>query len=174
MCVAGFSALAGAGTTTSTALGLASLAVTAGSTLMSVQAQQRAGQLEQQRLAMIEQQYRDQAQSDALEAEEKARQRRKEYLTNISENRALMAQSGISLDSPSYRAFLENNFDTYRNDINAIALQGLETRLNSLRNAQQTRLQAKAQTVETKSETADTIGRGLMTGFKTIREFDIE
>ena len=122
---------------------------------------------------MIEQQYRDQAQSDALEAEEKARQRRKEYLTNISENRALMAQSGISLDSPSYRAFLENNFDTYRNDVNAIALQGLETRLNTLRNAQQTRLQAKAQTVETKSATVDTIGRGLMTGFKTIREFDI-
>ena len=155
-------------------LGLVSLFVQGASTLMSVQAQQRAGQLEQQRLAMIEQQYRDQAQSDALEAEEKARQRRKEYLTNISENRALMAQSGISLDSPSYRAFLENNFDTYRNDVNAIALEGLETRLNSLRNAQQTRLQAKAQTVETKSATADTLGRGLMTGFKTIREFELE
>tara|TARA_R110001583_G_scaffold85135_2_gene223216 strand:- start:10366 stop:10860 length:495 start_codon:yes stop_codon:yes gene_type:complete len=154
-------------------LGLASLFVQGAGTLMSVQAQQRAGEFEKQRLVMIEQQYKEQAESNSLEAEENARQRRKEYLNNISENRALMAQSGISLDSPSYRAFLNSNLDTYRNDINSISLQGLETRLNSLRNAQQTRLQAKAQKLETKSATTETITRGLMTGFKTIKEFDI-
>ena len=154
-------------------LGLASLFVQGAGTLMSVQAQQRAGEFEKQRLVMIEQQYKEQAESNSLEAEENARQRRKEYLNNISENRALMAQSGISLDSPSYRAFLNSNLDTYRNDINSISLQGLETRLNSLRNAQQTRLQAKAQKIETKSATTETITRGLMTGFKTIKEFDI-
>ena len=153
-------------------LGLASLFVQGAGTLMSVQAQQRAGQFEQQRLAMIEQQYKEQAESNSLEAEENARQRRKEYLKNISENRALMAQSGISLDSPSYRAFLNSNLDTYRNDINSISLQGLETRLNTLRNAQQTRFQSKAQKLETKSATTETIARGLMTGFKTIREFE--
>ena len=159
------------GSVSPTVLGITSLVVQGAGTLLSIQAQQRAGMFEQQRLQMQQQQLRDQAISQQLEAQSKENERRRQYFSNLSANRALMAQSGITLDSPSYRAFLQSNLDTYKNDVGAMSLESLEKRLDTLRNIQQTKLQASAQKQETTSGIIDTIGRGLLNAEATINEF---
>ena len=167
-----FSAIAGfLGSISPTVLGITSLVVQSAGTLLSIQAQQRAGMFEQQRLQMQQQQLRDQAISQQLEAQSKENERRKQYFSNLSANRALMAQSGITLDSPSYRAFLQSNLDTYKNDVGAMSLESLEQRLDTLRSIQQSKLQQSAQKQETTSGIIDTIGRGLLNAESTINEF---
>ncbi len=154
-------------------IALTNLLVTGAGTLLSAQAQRQSNMFEQQRLNMQQQQIRDQIESQNLEAQSKENARRRQYLNNLSANRALMAQSGIALDSPSYRAFLQSNLDTYKNDVGAMSLESLEQRLDSLRNIQQNRLTAKAQTAETISGITETISRGLLNAESTISEFRV-
>tara|TARA_R110002020_G_scaffold406740_1_gene616885 strand:+ start:81 stop:620 length:540 start_codon:yes stop_codon:yes gene_type:complete len=165
------SGLGAGGLSGSTILGAVSLVGQGIGTMMSLQAQKQAMYYEQQQARLQEQQYKDQADAAQLETIQAESDRRDKYFSLYRENRALMASTGIDLDSPSYRALLKANTKTYKQDISNINLMGSEKRLNALRDAQQASLGAKASKASYKSGVATTIGRSLLTAAETGREF---
>ena len=151
-------------------LSLVSLFVQGAGTMMQMQSQKQALQVQQMQTRFQERQYKAEADAAVLEAQEKENKRRKEYFENLSANRALMAQSGITLDSPSYRAFLQGNYSTYKKDASAISLAGKEKQLASYYNIQQTKLSGKADKIEATTNRIATLGKGLMRAYSTIEE----
>jgi hypothetical protein len=159
------------GLSTSTLLGAVSVAGQGLGTLMSLQAQKQALAYDQMQSRMLEQQYKDQATAIELQTIQSVLDRKNKYLTQLSENRALMAGSGIDIDSPSYRAFFKANEKIYKQDVGAIKLMGTEERLSALREAQQAQLSGKAAQVSYKAGVASTVGRSLLNIGDTAREF---
>jgi hypothetical protein len=119
------------------------------------------------------QQYQDAAVAVELETIQAQIDRRERYTTQLAENRALMAQTGISFDSPSYRAFLKANEKIYKKDINRLRTQGTERQVAALREAEQSRLTGRAAGVTARTEGMGTIGRSLLRASDTAREFDL-
>jgi len=151
-------------------LGIVSLVAQGVGTMMQVQAQKQALAYQQMQARLQEKQYQQQAEAAELEAKQRAEERREQYFDNLSSNRALMAQSGITLDSPSYRAFLETNYDTYKKDIGVIQLEGLEKKLSAFYSKQQSKLTSQANVQQYKTNVADTLSRGLLRATDTIDE----
>ena len=152
------------------ALGIISLVAQGVGTMMQVQAQKQALAYQQMQSRLQEKQYQQQAEAAELEAKQRAEERRQEYFNNLSTNRALMAQSGITLDSPSYRAFLEANYDTYKKDVGVINLEGLEKKLSAYYNVQQAQLEQKANQQQYKSNVMTTLTRNLLRASDTAGE----
>jgi hypothetical protein len=151
-------------------LGVVSLVAQGVGTMMQVQAQKQALAYQQMQAKLQERQYQQQAEAAELEARQRAEERRNEYFDNLSANRALMAQSGITLDSPSYRAFLQSNYDTYKQDIGVIKLEGLEKKLSAFYSKQQAKLTAQANVQQYKTNVTTTLSRGLLRATDTIDE----
>lgn len=151
-------------------LGIVSLVAQGVGTMMQVQAQKQALAYQQMQARLQEKQYQQQAEAAELEAKQRAEERRQEYFDNLSTNRALMAQSGITLDSPSYRAFLEANYDTYKKDVGVINLEGLEKKLSAYYNVQQAQLEQKANQQQYKSNVMTTLTRNLLRASDTAGE----
>jgi len=151
-------------------LALISLFVQGAGTMMQMRSQQQALQVQQMQTRLQERQYKAEADAAILEAQEKENVRRREYFENLSANRALMAQSGIALDSPSYRAFLQGNYSTYKKDASVISLSGREKQLASIYNIQQTKLTGKADKIQATTNRITTLGKGLMRAYSTIEE----
>ncbi len=141
------------------------------STIASIGAQKQSMQYQQMQAKMEERQYKSQAAAETLQARQQQLDRKKSFLNELSTNRALMASSGIEMDSPSYRAFLKSNEKTAKKDINAIGLMGAEARLSNLRDAQQSALTGRAAKANYKSGVATTIGRSLLSAGSTYNEF---
>jgi hypothetical protein len=153
-----------------TFLGIVSLVAQGVGTMMQVQAQKQALAYQQMQAKLQERQYQQQAEAAELEARQRAEERRNQYFDNLSSNRALMAQSGITLDSPSYRAFLQSNYDTYKQDIGVIKLEGLEKKLSAFYSKQQAKLTSQANVQQYKTNVVDTLSRGLLRATDTIDE----
>jgi hypothetical protein len=151
-------------------LGVVSLVAQGVGTMMQVQAQKQALAYQQMQAKLQEKQYQQQAEAAELEARQRAEERRNEYFDTLSTNRALMAQSGITLDSPSYRAFLEANYDTYKKDIGVINLEGLEKKLSAYYDVQQAQLQQRANEQQYKTNVITTLGRNLLRASDTLGE----
>tara|TARA_B100000519_G_scaffold201708_1_gene218035 strand:+ start:1605 stop:2087 length:483 start_codon:yes stop_codon:yes gene_type:complete len=154
-------------------LGIISIAGQGIGTLLSLRSQRQALAYQQMQSRMQVQQYQDAAVAVELETIQAQIDRRERYTTQLAENRALMAQTGIALDSPSYRAFLKANEKTYRKDINRLRTQGTERQVSALREAEQSRLTGRAAGVTARTEGMGTIGRSLLRASDTAREFDL-
>ena len=141
---------------------IASLVGTGVSTLMSLQAQKQSLRYQQMQQDMLAKQYKDEAEAASIEMQSQEIARKRKYFDNLSSNRALMAASGVSLDSASYRAFLKSNEKIYKKDINTITLAGIEKRTNALRDMQQAQITKRAAKSNYKSGVATTIGRSLL------------
>tara|TARA_R100001015_G_C4558977_1_gene119219 strand:+ start:201 stop:698 length:498 start_codon:yes stop_codon:yes gene_type:complete len=155
-------------------LGIVSIAGQGIGTLLSLRSQQQALAYQQMQARMQEQQFRDQANALEIQTLQEASQRRDRYTTALAENRALMAGSGIDLDSPSYRAFFKANKETYKKDIYNIQRMGSEQRYNVLTNAQQARLTGQAAAVDYRTNVISTTGKSLLNMSRTGREFLVE
>lgn len=141
---------------------IASLVGTGVSTLMSLQAQKQSLRYQQMQQDMLAKQYKDEAEAASIEMQSQEIARKRKYFDNLSSNRALMAASGVSLDSASYRAFLKSNEKIYKKDINTITLAGIEKRTNALRDMQQAQITKRAAKSNYKTGVATTIGRSLL------------
>lgn len=162
--------VAATGLSTSSLLGVVSMVGQGVGTLMSVRAQQEANYYQQLNAQTQQQQIKDQMEAREVELLSKINERRQDYLRDLSQNRALMAGSGIDLSSPSYRALLKANKKTYNKDVNVLKLTTAEQQLNSARDIQQSKLSAQASKSLTKTQIAGTIGRGLLTAYDTASE----
>ena len=121
----------------------ASVGLTVGSGVMQVGAAYQANKqermaagLKEQQYAQQEKRYKEQAEARDLETRQSIINRKKEYLRNLSANQAWMASTGATMSSPSFQALLQDNQDTYRQDLSNIGLQGLEAKMESLSMAQ--------------------------------------
>ena len=154
-------------------LGIISIAGQGIGTLLSLRSQQQALAYQQMQAQMQVQQYEDAAVAVELQTIQAQIDRRERYTSQLSENRALMAQSGITFDSPSYRAFLKANEKIYKQDINRLRMQGTEQLVGTLREAEQSRLTGRAAGVTARTEGLGTIGRSLLRASDTAKEFDL-
>ena len=153
-----------------TFLGIVSLVAQGVGTMMQVQAQKQALAYQQMQARLQEKQYLQQAEAAELQARAEEEKRRDEFFSNLATNRALMAESGIAMDSPSYRAFLDKNYQTYVQDLQTIRLTGLESKLSSLYDAKQARLTQKTNQISYRTGVATTIASGLLGAVDTGRE----
>ena len=144
-------------------------ALVAGSILTSLygmQQQQKAMKkqqaFEQQKLALQQKQYKQQAEGEALAMQQKITQRKRiaaeEYATNFN----TLSGTGIDINSPRFGAFFKSNKDAKKRDIRNIGLAGTERQLNALYGAQQTQIASDASRSAYKSSrqalVVDTIG----------------
>ena len=120
-----------------------SIGLTVGSGVMQVGAASAANRADRISAGLQERQYEEQAkrykaQADAQELETTTTiiNRKREYLKNLAANKAWMGASGITLDSASSRNLLQDNYNTYRDDVSAIGLMGTEARYESISLAQ--------------------------------------
>ena len=153
-------------------LGVASLVGSGVSTMMSLRAQKQAYAYEQIQARTIEKQYKDEAEAVTLAMQQQELERKRRYFQNVSENRALLAGTGVSLDSPSYRALFKANKKYYKQDMSNLSLSANEQRLSSLRQAQQSRLTGRAAKESYKSGVATTLGRSFLNTASTLNEFN--
>jgi len=153
-----------------TFLGIVSLVAQGVGTMMQVQAQKQALAYQQMQARLQEKQYLQQAEAAELQARAEEEKRRDEFFSNLATNRALMAESGIAMDSPSYRAFLDKNYQTYVQDLQTIRLTGLESKLSSLYDAKRARLTQKTNQISYRTGVATTIASGLLGAVDTGRE----
>ena len=148
----GILAGAGAGTAASvygsaSLLQAATIGLTVGSGVMQVGADYQANKQERIAAGLREQQFKEQeerykAQAEArdLETTQIIVNRKKDYLRNLSANKAWMATTGATMTSPSFQALLRDNEDTYRQDLSNIGLMGLEAKVESLSMARDSRI----------------------------------
>ena len=111
-------------------------------------------------------------QADAAELEtiQAENTRKKKYLTQLNENRALFSKMNITTDSSSYRAFLKANKEVMKKDVQRLKLQGTEKRLAALYGVQQADLTGRMARVQYKQGVATTVGRSLLSANKLYGE----
>lgn len=146
---------AGAGTAaytagTATLMTAVSVGMTVGSGVMQIGAAREANKQDKIAAGLQKQQY--QSQADRYKAQAEARDnemqrelvdRKRQYLQNLSSNQAWMGTTGATMDSGSFRALLQDNYETYKDDASAIGLMGTEAKYESLSMARDS-LTAKA------------------------------
>ena len=149
------------------------LAVTGATTLMSVQAQKASMKMQQQQAEFQRKQFKMQADAAELETIQAENTRKKKYLTQLNENRALFSKMNITTDSSSYRAFLKANKEVMKKDVQRLKLQGTEKRLAALYGVQQAELTGRAAESKYKSGKVATVGRSLMGAYPIGKELGI-
>lgn len=154
-------------------LGVVSLVAQGVGTMMQLQAQKQALAYQQMQARLQEKQYQQEAEAYALEVRQKELDRRNLYNSQLSENRALMAASGIDLDSPSYRAFLKKNEQVMREDVQTLRDMSLEARLSALYNKQQAQLSAQAAKVNYRTGVLGTLTSTASNLYDLGREFTV-
>ena len=142
------------------------LAVTGATTLMSVQAQKASMKMQQQQAEFQRKQFKMQADAAELETIQAENTRKKKYLTQLNENRALFSKMNITTDSSSYRAFLKANKEVMKKDVQRLKLQGTEKRLAAMYGVQQADLTGRMAKVQYKQGVANTVGRSLLSANK--------
>jgi len=138
-------------------------------TVMQVRAQKQSAKYEQQRLQSQADQYEDQAQRAILEANATELERKRQYFQTVSTNRALMSTTGVSSNSASFRALMQANQNTMKDDMGAIALAGIENRMNSMYSRDQA-LMSKKSAKHTKADVFSTVSRNLIRAKSTFDE----
>ncbi len=166
MCApAAFVALSGGTMSAATAGTLAAvtqIGLIAGGTMMSINAQKQAMAYQQQQAALQRRQYKMQADAATLEATEKELERKRKYNSQLSTNRALLAQMNITPDSASSRAFFKANKETMKRDVERIKMAGVEKRLAAMYGVQQADVMSSAAKSKYKMGVISTVGRSLL------------
>ena len=171
MCVpAVFTAMGASASTAATMAAVSQVALIAGGTMMSVNAQRRAMAYQSMQYATQQKAYKDKADSEALRTLMDENDRKKKYFAQLSENRALLSTSGTTADSASYRAFFKAGKEVVKKDLEKIKLMGTERRLAALYGVQQAGLAGQAAGSAGKAGIISTYGRGLMSGYGIAKE----
>ena len=120
----------------------ATIGLTVGSSVMQVAAGREANKQDRISAGYDKQKYQDQAtrykeQADAqeLQTSQDINDRKKLFLKNLSSNQAWMGSSGILISSASNRNLLQDNENTYKEDVSRIGLMGTEARYTSINQA---------------------------------------
>ena len=171
MCVpAVFTAMGASASTAATMAAVSQVALIAGGTMMSVNAQRRAMAYQSMQYATQQKAYKDKADSESLRTLMDENDRKKKYFAQLSENRALLSTSGTTADSASYRAFFKAGKEVVKTDLQKIKLMGTERRLAALYGVQQAGLAGQAAGSAGKAGIISTYGRGLMSGYGIAKE----
>ena len=104
-----FTAMGATTTTAATLSAVSTVAIIGGTTMMSLQQQKASMKMQQQQAEFQRKQFKMQADAAELETLQAENSRKKKYLNQLNENRALFSKMSITTDSPSYRAFLKAN-----------------------------------------------------------------
>jgi hypothetical protein len=153
-----------------TYLAIAQIALTAYGTMASVNAQKQAMAYQVMQHELQQKQYKDQADSEALKTLMDENDRKKKYLSQIDENRALLSITGTTADSASYRAFFKAGKEVVKTDLQKIKLMGTERRLAALYGVQQAGIASQGVRAGGKAGIISTVGRSLMGGYRVVRE----
>ena len=153
-----------------TYLAIAQIALTAYGTMASVNAQKQAMAYQVMQHELQRKQYKDQADSEALKTLMDENDRKKKYLSQIDENRALLSITGTTADSASYRAFFKAGKAVVKSDLEKIKLMGTERRLAALYGVQQAGIASQGVRAGGKAGIISTVGRSLMGGYRVVRE----
>ena len=120
----------------------ATIGLTVGSSVMQVAAGREANKQDRISAGYEKQKYQDQAtrykeQADAqeLQTSQEINDRKRLYLKNLSSNQAWMGSSGALISSASNRNLLQDNENTYKEDVSRIGLMGTEARYTSINQA---------------------------------------
>lgn len=171
MCVpAVFVAMGATPTAAATYAAVSQVALIAGGTMMSMNAQRRAMAYQSMRYETQQKQYKDQADSEALRTLMDENARKKKYFEQIDENRALLSITGTTADSASYRAFFKAGKAVVKSDLEKIKLMGTERRLAALYGAQQAGLASQGVRAGGQAGIYATVGRGLMSAYGIAKE----
>ena len=153
-----------------TYLAVAQIALTAYGTMASVNAQKQAMAYQVMQHELQQKQYKDQADSEALKTLMDENDRKKKYLSQIDENRALLSITGTTTDSASYRAFFKAGKAVVKSDLEKIKLMGTERRLAALYGVQQAGIASQGVRAGGKAGIISTVGRSLMGGYRVVKE----
>ena len=127
-----FTAMGAQTGTAATLAAVSQIGLIAGGTMMSINAQKQAMIYQQQQAEFQKKQFKMQADAAEIETIQAENDRKRKYLAQLNENRALFSKMNITTDSPSYRAFLKANKETVKKDIQRLRLKGTEKRLAAL------------------------------------------
>ena len=141
--------------TAGTLAAVSQIGLIAGGTMMSINAQKQAMIYQQQQAEFQKKQFKMQADAAEIETIQAENDRKRKYLNQLNENRALFSKMNITTDSPSYRAFLKANKETMKRDVQRLRLQGTEKRLAALYGVQQADLTGRMAKVQYKQGVAD-------------------
>jgi len=165
-----FTAMGMSAPAAATAAAVSQVALIAGGTMMSMNAQRKAMAYQSMQYETQQKQYKDQADSEALRTLMDENDRKKKYLTQISNNRALLSITGTTADSASYRAFFKAGKAVVKSDLEKIKLMGTERRLAALYGVQQAGLASKGVRAGGKAGLITTGARGLMSAYGVSKE----
>ena len=157
-----FTAMGASASTAATLAAVSQIGLIAGGTMMSINAQKQAMAYQQQQAALQRRQYKMQADAATLEATEKELERKRKYNSQLSTNRALLAQMNITADSASSRAFFKANKETMKRDVERIKMAGVEKRLAAMYGVQQADVMSSAAKSKYKMGVVSTVGRSLL------------
>ena len=171
MCVpAAFVAMGASASTAATLAAVSQVGLIVGGTMMSVNAQRRAMAYQSMQYATQQKAYKDKADSESLRTLMDENDRKKKYLSQIDENRALLSITGTTADSASYRAFFKAGKEVVKTDLQKIKLMGTERRLAALYGVQQAGLASQAASSAGTAGIYASVGRGLMAGYGIAKE----
>jgi hypothetical protein len=157
-----FTAMGASAGTAGTLAAVSQIGLIAGGTMMSINAQKQAMIYQQQQAEFQKKQFKMQADAAEIETIQAENDRKRKYLAQLNENRALFSKMNITTDSPSYRAFLKANKETVKKDIQRLRLKGTEKRLAALYGQTQADLSGRAAESKFRSNRLQTVGRSLM------------
>lgn len=125
-----------------TGMQAATIGLTVGSSVMQVAAGREANKqdrisagYDKQNYENQAKRYKEQADAQELQTSQEINDRKRLYLKNLSANEAWMGSSGIAMSSASNRNLLQENLNTYKEDVSRIGLMGTEARYSSINQA---------------------------------------
>lgn len=158
--------------TATTLSAVSTVALIGGTTMMSVQAQKASMQYQQQQAEFQKKQFKMQADAAEIETIQAENDRKRKYLNQLNENRALFSKMNITTDSPSYRAFLKANKETVKKDLQRLKLKGTEKRLAALYGVNQADLTGRIAQSNYRMGVATTVGRSLLSARPVLNELE--
>ena len=165
-----FTAMGATTTTAATLSAVSTVAIIGGTTMMSLQQQKASMKMQQQQAEFQRKQFKMQADAAELETLQAENSRKKKYLNQLNENRALFSKMSITTDSPSYRAFLKANKEIVKKDLQKIKLQGTEKRLAAMYGSSQAQLTGRLAESQYRTGAITTVGRSLLSARPILNE----
>ena len=167
-----FTAMGASAGTAATLSAVSTVAIIGGTTMMSIQAQKASMKYQQQQAEFQKKQFKMQADAAEIETIQAENDRKRKYLNQLNENRALFSKMNITTDSPSYRAFLKANKETVKKDLQRLKLKGTEKRLSALYGVNQADLTGRIASSNYRMGVATTVGRSLLSARPVLNELE--
>ena len=110
----------------------ATIGLTVGSTVIQMGSQYQSAKSEQAKYRNQEIRYAQEEKERQLKQKSDENIRKTNYMSQLSSNLAIMGASGIEIGSKSFSNILLQDRETYKRDLDAIGLSGLEEKLSLL------------------------------------------